>query len=92
MAATDLSLLLHLNKAKSLLAQWQKLPWSSPKRDRLQTDVDDECKSITWQVGGSHLSNQKCCHTHARVVVLLELVRDLTGVSLPRSRASQLAA
>lgn len=39
-----------LDKAKTLLTQWQTLSRSSPERYRLQTDVEDECKSIAWQL------------------------------------------
>lgn len=46
-------LLLQLEKAKSQHARWQSLGKTNPDKKRLESEIEDECKSIAWQVRSS---------------------------------------
>ncbi|EIE22051.1 hypothetical protein COCSUDRAFT_53946 [Coccomyxa subellipsoidea C-169] len=39
-----------LEKAKSQHARWQSLGKTNPDKKRLESEIEDECKSIAWQV------------------------------------------
>ena len=39
-----------LEKAQGQFARWQQLSKSNPDRKRLEGEIDDECRSIAWQV------------------------------------------
>lgn len=41
---------LQLEKAQEQQSRWQSLGRTHPDRKRLETDIEDECKSISWQV------------------------------------------
>ena len=40
-----------LSKAQEKFARWQSLSKGSSDRKRLEPEIEDECKSIAWQVG-----------------------------------------
>ncbi len=42
-------LLMQLEKAKSQHARWQSLGKTNPDKKRLESEIEDECKSIAWQ-------------------------------------------
>jgi hypothetical protein len=42
--------MLQLEKAKSQHARWQSLGKTNPDKKRLESEIEDECKSIAWQV------------------------------------------
>ena len=44
------ALCLQLEKAQSQHARWQSLGRTNPDKKRLEADIEDECKSIAWQV------------------------------------------
>ncbi|BDA42077.1 probable Syntaxin-6 [Coccomyxa sp. Obi] len=39
-----------LEKAKAQHARWQSLGKTNPDKKRLESEIEDECKSIAWQV------------------------------------------
>lgn len=41
-----------LEKAQEQHSKWQGLGKTHPERRRLETDIEDECKSISWQARG----------------------------------------
>lgn len=55
--------LLQLAKAKEGYAKWQGLSRSSPDLGSVRADVEDECKSIAWQVQAAKHSKCMCCST-----------------------------
>ena len=42
---------MQLSKAQEKFARWQSLSKGSSDRKRLEPEIEDECKSIAWQVG-----------------------------------------
>ena len=40
-----------LDKAQTQHKRWQSLGKTNPDKKRLEGDIEDECKSIAWQVG-----------------------------------------
>lgn len=43
-------LCLQLSKAQAQHARWQTLGKTNPDKKRLESEIEDECKSIAWQV------------------------------------------
>ncbi len=41
---------LQMEKAKAQHARWQSLGKTNPDKKRLESEIEDECKSIAWQV------------------------------------------
>ena len=41
---------MQLDKAQTKYLQWQNAGKGGPERKRLQGEVDEECRSISWQV------------------------------------------
>jgi hypothetical protein len=41
---------LQLSKAQAQHARWQTLGKTNPDKKRLEGEIEDECKSIAWQV------------------------------------------
>ena len=41
---------MQLEKAQGQFARWQQLSKSNLDRKRLEGEIDDECRSIAWQV------------------------------------------
>lgn len=41
---------MQLDKAQTKYLKWQSAGKGSSERKRLQVEVDEECKSISWQV------------------------------------------
>lgn len=39
-----------MEKAKAQHARWQSLGKTNPDKKRLESEIEDECKSIAWQV------------------------------------------
>ena len=42
---------MQLSKAQEKFARWQSLSKGSSDRKRLEPEIEEECKSIAWQVG-----------------------------------------
>ena len=45
-----MSEMLQMDKAKAQHARWQSLGKTNPDKKRLESEIEDECKSIAWQV------------------------------------------
>ena len=42
--------LVQLDKAQNKYSKWQSLSKGNAEKRKLEVDIEDECKSITWQV------------------------------------------
>ena len=41
---------MQMEKAQAQFTRWQQLSKGNPDRKRLEGEIDDECRSIAWQV------------------------------------------